>query len=291
MLVQCTQKQLALQYAAAAATTLQQQQQQPRAHAAVPAAQQENVQPEFMAVDHAQLTGSVGGGGSFPPLSPADVGAWWLDDSTLHFMARFNQLDEPLVLTVDAEPVTLSFDEVRDPAMAGAEKSKSSAHDHHQARRTHVQLQSYQQSCFLLCSQLASLAGSELAALWQKYLDGFSRCITHWIADPESPAGRRLARMYREFSIVWSSVQIHHPNHFSVHAHVVTCPTFLLLSAQQQASSRLHPAIKKLVEGCGQRHYQQSIEQLSSEGSSRLSIHAHTAVVCDKLKHILRRTP
>ena len=64
--------------------------------------------------------------------------------------------------------------------------------------------------------QLASLAGADLATLWQKYLDGFGRCIEHWVSDPESPAGRRLARMYWEFSIIWSSVQIRHPNHYTV---------------------------------------------------------------------------
>jgi hypothetical protein len=95
---------IAQQYAAAATMQQQQQQQQPSAQAAL--------RPDAMAGEHAGFTASSSNSVSFPPLSPADVGAWWLDDSTLHCMAKFNQLDEPLVLTVDAEPVTLSFDEV-----------------------------------------------------------------------------------------------------------------------------------------------------------------------------------
>ena len=113
--VHAMQEQLAQQYAAAAAMLMQQQQQQqPGAHAAVQTAARRDAQPDITATDNANLPGFGGSCGSLPPVSPADVGAWWLDDSTLHFMAKFHRLDEPLVLTVDAaEPFTLSFAEVR----------------------------------------------------------------------------------------------------------------------------------------------------------------------------------
>ena len=52
-------------------------------------------------------------GGLTQPSSSALYAAWWLDDSTLHFIAKLHRLNERLVLTVDAEPVTLSFDQVR----------------------------------------------------------------------------------------------------------------------------------------------------------------------------------
>ena len=64
------------------------------------------------AVDPIQLSSAFGSPAL--PSSPSPVGnvAWWLDDSTLRYIAKFNRLDAPLVLTVDAEPITLSHDEV-----------------------------------------------------------------------------------------------------------------------------------------------------------------------------------
>ena len=117
------QDQLAQQYAAAATLLKHEQEQEQQQQATVRAGVQtavslcsiqEEVSPDAMAVDRAQLTGPFSGSPSLPALSPADAGAWWLDDATLRFVARSNQLDEPLVLTVDAEPVTLSVDEVRE---------------------------------------------------------------------------------------------------------------------------------------------------------------------------------
>jgi hypothetical protein len=87
-----------------------------------------------------------------------------------------------------------------------------------------------------LHAQLASLAAVDLASLWQKYLDGFGNCIMDWVSDPESPAGRRLARMYREFSTVWSSMQIRQPSLFAVCSVLHRQSVSLLLSALQQVA-------------------------------------------------------
>jgi hypothetical protein len=107
------QDRLVQQYAAATAM-LMQRQPRPSAHAPLQPVQQNMQQPGVTAAEHAQqfITGPFSSSSSVPPHSPADIGAWWLDDSTLHFLATFNRVDEPLVLTVDAEPVTVYFDEV-----------------------------------------------------------------------------------------------------------------------------------------------------------------------------------
>ena len=47
------------------------------------------------------------------PSSPGLDAAWWLDDSTLQYIVKLHRLDEPLVLTIDAESVTLTFDQVK----------------------------------------------------------------------------------------------------------------------------------------------------------------------------------
>ena len=90
----------------------------PMAQSAVQPAPQRRLLPDTTAVCCQPPPGSLRdmlrvSGGLVQPSAAAADAAWWLDNSTLQYIVRLHRLDEPLVLTIDAEPVTLSFDQVK----------------------------------------------------------------------------------------------------------------------------------------------------------------------------------
>ena len=97
----------------------QQQQQQPSTPTAAQPAPQQRLRPNAAAACHQPPPASlrdmlrVSGSLAQPSAAAAADAAWWLDDSTLQYVVKLHRFDQPLVLTVDAEPVTLSFEQVK----------------------------------------------------------------------------------------------------------------------------------------------------------------------------------